>query len=318
MVRLAAPLGRRGWLVGALVAVGVTQMAVLPAQLASAQGSGGRAATLAAEITAQARQVHQVNVRYHAALATVATLEERTVAARAAVAVATREIASSKATLQREAITAFVQVGAQPGQILDIVSQNASTYEIGQVYLQVTAGEVDSGVARYRAAQRSFEATSATLASELSRARSAAAGLASVERSLRVTLEAESATLAQVQLLASQVVADEAVPGGPAPQGLPTESGVVALASSPPPSLFSTLGGAFAALRQCESGGDYAANTGNGYYGAYQFAASTWSSLGLPGLPSQASPATQDRAAVLLQARSGWGQWPACAAALGL
>ena len=77
-------------------------------------------------------------------------------------------------------------------------------------------------------------------------------------------------------------------------------------------------GGAWAALRQCESGGNYATNTGNGYFGAYQFLASTWNSLGYPGLPSDAPPAMQDEAAQRLQAMSGWGQWPACSARLGL
>jgi len=83
-----------------------------------------------------------------------------------------------------------------------------------------------------------------------------------------------------------------------------------------PPSF--PLGGVWAELRQCESGGNYAIDTGNGYYGAYQFSASTWHGLGFSGLPSQAPPATQDTAAVELQARSGWGQWPACSRRLGL
>jgi hypothetical protein len=74
----------------------------------------------------------------------------------------------------------------------------------------------------------------------------------------------------------------------------------------------------FARLRQCESGGNYRINTGNGYYGAYQFAAGTWRGLGYSGLPHQADPATQDAAARQLQSRSGWGQWPACARRLGL
>ncbi len=73
-----------------------------------------------------------------------------------------------------------------------------------------------------------------------------------------------------------------------------------------------------AKLRQCESGGRYDLNTGNGYYGAYQFSASTWTRLGFTGLPHQAPPATQDDAARKLQAKSGWGQWPACARKLGL
>ena len=76
--------------------------------------------------------------------------------------------------------------------------------------------------------------------------------------------------------------------------------------------------GDFAALRQCESGGNYRINTGNGYYGAYQFALGTWRGLGYSGMPHQAAPATQDAAARDLQARSGWGQWPACARKLGL
>ena len=73
-----------------------------------------------------------------------------------------------------------------------------------------------------------------------------------------------------------------------------------------------------AKLRSCESGGNYSINTGNGYYGAYQFALQTWHSLGYAGRPDQASPATQDAAVRQLQARSGWGQWPACSARYGL
>jgi len=74
----------------------------------------------------------------------------------------------------------------------------------------------------------------------------------------------------------------------------------------------------FYRLRVCESGDNYATNTGNGYYGAYQFALSTWHALGYSGLPSSASPATQDAAARRLQAADGWGQWPACSRRLGL
>jgi hypothetical protein len=76
--------------------------------------------------------------------------------------------------------------------------------------------------------------------------------------------------------------------------------------------------GVWAALRHCESNGNYADDTGNGYYGAYQFSAGTWHGLGLSGLPSQAPPSVQDQAAQRLQARSGWGQWPSCARVLGL
>ncbi|MEP7056140.1 MAG: transglycosylase family protein, partial [Actinomycetota bacterium] len=74
----------------------------------------------------------------------------------------------------------------------------------------------------------------------------------------------------------------------------------------------------FARLRQCESGGDYSINTGNGFYGAYQFDLQTWHGLGYPGLPSNASAATQDAAARALQSQRGWQPWPSCSRQLGL
>ncbi len=73
-----------------------------------------------------------------------------------------------------------------------------------------------------------------------------------------------------------------------------------------------------ARLRACESGGDYRAATGNGFYGAYQFDLGTWQGLGYSGRPSDASPATQDAAARSLQAARGWSPWPACSRRLGL
>jgi Transglycosylase-like domain len=70
-------------------------------------------------------------------------------------------------------------------------------------------------------------------------------------------------------------------------------------------------------LRNCEAGGRYDRNSGNGYYGAYQMSAGTWRSLGYKGLPHQAPAEVQDEAARKLQARSGWGQWPACSRRVG-
>lgn len=81
----------------------------------------------------------------------------------------------------------------------------------------------------------------------------------------------------------------------------------------------SSVGGdVWAALAACESGGNPSTNTGNGYYGMYQFSLPTWRSVGGSGLPSEASAAEQTMRAQILQARSGWGQWPACTAKLGL
>ncbi|MBL7489060.1 transglycosylase family protein [Frankia sp. AgB1.9] len=86
-----------------------------------------------------------------------------------------------------------------------------------------------------------------------------------------------------------------------------------AIAVATPASASST----WAQLRQCESGGNYSANTGNGYYGAYQFSQGTWASLGYSGLPSSAPQAVQDEAALRLAQRSGFGQWPLCGRGMG-
>lgn len=76
--------------------------------------------------------------------------------------------------------------------------------------------------------------------------------------------------------------------------------------------------GVWEALARCESGGNPSTNTGNGYYGMYQFSLRTWRSVGGTGLPSEASAAEQTKRAQILQARAGWGQWPACSRKLGL
>jgi hypothetical protein len=66
------------------------------------------------------------------------------------------------------------------------------------------------------------------------------------------------------------------------------------------------------ALRMCESGGNYRINSGNGFYGAYQFSLQTWRGLGYASYPHYASAATQDAAVRKLYAQSGWSPWPVC------
>ena len=65
-------------------------------------------------------------------------------------------------------------------------------------------------------------------------------------------------------------------------------------------------------VAQCESGGNWSINTGNGYYGGLQFHPATWRSVGGTGLPHQHSKAEQIRRAEILKARAGLGQWPVC------
>ncbi len=74
-------------------------------------------------------------------------------------------------------------------------------------------------------------------------------------------------------------------------------------------------------LAQCESGGDWHINTGNGYYGGVQFSDSTWDGFGGERFASRADLATraqQIQIAEKVLNTQGWGAWPACSAELGL
>jgi hypothetical protein len=71
-------------------------------------------------------------------------------------------------------------------------------------------------------------------------------------------------------------------------------------------------------LAECESGGDWSIDTGNGYYGGLQFSLSSWRAVGGEGYPNEHGRAEQINRAELLLDQQGWGAWPSCARQLGL
>ena len=74
-------------------------------------------------------------------------------------------------------------------------------------------------------------------------------------------------------------------------------------------------------LAQCEAGGNWAINTGNGFSGGLQFTPSTWAAYGGTEYAPQAHMATREQqiaVAEKVQAGQGWGAWPACTAGMGL
>ena len=75
---------------------------------------------------------------------------------------------------------------------------------------------------------------------------------------------------------------------------------------------------ALARLRSCEAGGRYDRNSGNGYYGAYQFNISTWANYAGYNRPDLAPPEIQDQKATETYNRRGWQPWPGCTKKLGL
>jgi LysM repeat protein len=77
-------------------------------------------------------------------------------------------------------------------------------------------------------------------------------------------------------------------------------------------------GATWDALAECESGGSWSTNTGNGFSGGLQFTPSTWAAYGGAGSAENASRAEQIAVAENVLDGQGWGAWPACSAKLGL
>ncbi|MFI7142124.1 transglycosylase family protein [Streptomyces massasporeus] len=95
-----------------------------------------------------------------------------------------------------------------------------------------------------------------------------------------------------------------------APLGLLAATGNAAAADS----------GVWDRIAQCESGGDWHINTGNGYYGGLQFAPSTWNAYGgtaYAPTADRASRSQQIAVATKVQRAQGWGAWPTCSARAG-
>ncbi|MHC3470619.1 transglycosylase family protein [Streptomyces sp. 7R007] len=73
------------------------------------------------------------------------------------------------------------------------------------------------------------------------------------------------------------------------------------------------------AVAQCESGGNWSINTGNGYYGGLQFSASTWAAYGGTAYAPQANQATKAQQIAVAEkvlASQGKGAWPVCGTGL--
>jgi resuscitation-promoting factor RpfA len=105
-------------------------------------------------------------------------------------------------------------------------------------------------------------------------------------------------------------------------RGLARLAAVAALALGMPLAVAGTANAApdrtWDRLAECESGGNWGINTGNGYYGGLQFSAATWRAHGGKGMPHHASRGEQIRVAERILGTQGWGAWPACSSRLGL
>ena len=110
-----------------------------------------------------------------------------------------------------------------------------------------------------------------------------------------------------------------ATPSAQAPATPPVTAPSAAQAGAPvAPADTGTSVSTWDKVAQCESGGNWATSTGNGFHGGLQFTASTWRSFGGSGMPHQASRTEQIAVAERVLDAQGWKAWPACSRKLGL
>jgi hypothetical protein len=329
-----------------------------PAMGATIGSTRAQLGVLEAAVQSGAARIHQLTMAFDQANLDANSLAQQVRADRAAIAQLQGQVAGSLSRLRRQAILSYtggmggnlagtgastdpslraeyLQVAA--GSVTDAVD----AYRAQQRQL---AGAEAGLVGQERATQAAAMAAAA--------ARQQALADASAEQAQIVGLQAE---LNQLEVAAAQAAAQQqqaveaaaaqraaaqraaAAAQASAAQGAPVNNGLVTVVRTivsppapapapapapvpPPPTStgYQDAGGVWLQLRECESSDNYAENTGNGFFGAYQFSQATWSGLGYPGRPDLESHQMQDQAAMRLQAARGWSQWPACAAALGL
>lgn len=267
---------------------------------------------------------------YHRDLRTLASTTHE-------LAVVGANIKSTEILLERAAVQAYVSEGSNDSVNL-FLSGLPNRITTGDAYLGIATRDVTSAVTTLsndRAALASARATEqhATIAaaaalSESTTARSRAIATLVSEQTVLSSVKGRLATLVAAQTAAAERAAVAAAAAAAAAAASAAAAARAVAAGPPPPSAISTisttsraptsLAAAFAAIRNCESSDDYSLNTGNGYYGAYQFSYGTWTGLGGAGLASDATPAEQDALAYKLYLSSGWASWPECAAIAGL
>jgi len=327
-------------LAGLVIAPAITAQPAGATPLGSQQGLSSQASSLQAELVVTGAQLHALAVRTAAAAAQSTRDNQLLAEDRLQVIRVGQELVGTRLALRTVALATYMDDSGSGGTSLDFLSGTSSQLEARQEYVSLSDGTMAGAIDNYRRSEIALVKDERSADRQATAAENAVAELADQSNALQQTVVQEQSMLADVQarqqalarraaLAAAQAAAAakqqaaarasaaaaQAQAQAQAAQGVPLAVSVGVLAT---PAGSGTMAEDLARLRQCESGDDYQANTGNGYYGAYQFALSTWQGLGYSGLPSAAPPAEQDQAAMALQARSGWGQWPVCAAMLGL
>lgn len=285
--------------------LGAGLAAVVPPALAGATPSssslGAQARQIQAQAVADAAELHVLAADVAQSGAQLRAVDAGMTSDVSDLEVLQGKLAQAASTLREVALDQYMQDTSATGlgEFLGSPTEQAVTSD----YQQLVTGSESSALDAYQQAQTAVTRQQAELVAEQAAASSDYQAVTHQYAALQAAARTEQGDLAEVR----------------------QEQAYLATQGPPRTVVFTDLVGGngslaqdFYRLRVCESGNNYQDDSGNGYYGAYQFAMSTWEGLGYGGLPSGAPPAQQDQAAYTLYQRDGWGQWPECSAMLGL
>jgi hypothetical protein len=289
------------------VVLSAVAVASLPATVAAANpaassaGLDAQAQQLQAQIVANGAALHHAALALASARAKVAAVDAQMAADEATLSDLQANLSQATAALRTYAVNDYMS-DSQTTTALSVFATSPMQAAATSAYEDVATADTAAALAAFRQAAAAAAGEEAALQAEQA---AAAVDVGSVARevgALQAAVQSENSALAKVHQ--EQLALATGPPSGVDAAALLAGNG--------------TMAEDLYRLRQCESGDNYQDNTGNGYYGAYQFSMSTWEGLGYGGLPSDAPPPDQDQAAIRLQQAEGWRAWPACSAMLGL
>jgi hypothetical protein len=311
-------------LAGIVACLIVANVAPAAAGTSSTGGLEAQASAIAATLARDNNQLNSLGEQYLTARADFTRASAAAMITSGVVARVERRIDRDRSAVTSAAIGAYVSAGSTT-DLGSLLTDKPDEAAVEQTYLRLAEGRLDSVITSYEDAEAHLQTSLAVETHDAAVAKAALARTVAARGQVVGTLRHEQQLYDSVQGRLAQLVAAQlaararaqaAAATGGNQTGPPSLTGTRGLGTSPIPP--GSLSQDFADLRRCESGGNYQRNSGNGYYGAYQFALQTWLGLGETGLPSDAPPAVQDAAAYLLYKRDGWHPWPACSAVLGL
>jgi hypothetical protein len=319
-----------------------------PAAAADADVAGAEQALDRATAARQAADVRLARVRAEAA-----ALGDRVAALDRLDAGLTSELAEARRAIREYAVAAYIDGGQGDLLRAALSSEQVAALAWRTAVLSDQAGRAAEAADRFDRLRADNDPERAEVAARLDRlsateaeAASDALQAAALERDAELALAGvRERVRAQRQAAAeaARAAATTAPPASPPPS--PTAARPAAVTASRPPASVPPASAATAApqgsvpapappqqppsggpagasaaeaallakIRQCESGGNYAALSPSGTYrGAYQFSVATWRAVGGTGDPAQASPAEQDLRALLLLRSQGPRAWPHC------